>query len=88
MRRLRLDPDLKSMTVAELQQEVMRLRSAFRKELNDNGNRRCWVTLLQALPEGREVKPIDIPEDEFLRNCARYRRRNHGKEEVHTKSSY
>jgi hypothetical protein len=68
MRRIKLDPDLKTMTGVELQQEVMRLRSAFRKELNHTGNHRCWINLLEALPEGRRIRPIDIPEDpKFIR---------------------
>ena len=72
----KLDPDLKTMTVAELRQEVMRLRTAFRKESSCTGNRRCWVTLLQALPEGRLVNPLTLPRKIFMGNCGRYFDRN------------
>lgn len=72
----RLDEDLRKMTPAQLRQEVMRLRTAFRRELNGTGNRRCWVTLLEVLPEGEKVKPLSLPRDVFLANCARYHKRN------------
>ncbi len=72
----KIDQDLKGMSRAELQQEAMRLRTAFRKELNDTGNRRCWITLLEALPEGRKIEPLSLPKEVFLKNCAQYHRRN------------
>jgi hypothetical protein len=72
----KMDADVKAMTLGQLRQEVMRLRSAFRTELNNTGNRRCWVNLLRALPEGKDVKPLSLPRDEFLGNCAVYFDRN------------
>ena len=72
----KIDADLKAMTAAQLRQEVMRLRSAFRLELNNTGNRRCWVNLLRALPEGRTVRTLSLPREEFLTNCALYFERN------------
>jgi hypothetical protein len=73
---MKIDEDLLSMSEDELQKEVMKLRTAFRNELNDTGNRRCWITLLKTLPEGKEIEPLDLPEKTFLRNCRRYFRRN------------
>jgi hypothetical protein len=70
------DDDVKAMTPAQLRQEVMRLRSAFYTELNNTGNRRCWVNLFRALPEGRRIKPLSLRREEFLHNCAVYYDRN------------
>ena len=72
----KIDSDLKSMTPAQLRQEVMRLRHAFRTELNNTGNRRCWVNLLMALPEGQSIRALSLPRGEFLGNCAKYYDRN------------
>lgn len=57
----------------------MRLRTAFRKEADHTGNHRCWVNLLEALPEGKIIKPLTLPRDEFIRNCCRYYDRNEDK---------
>jgi hypothetical protein len=72
----RQDPDLKTKTSAQLRREVMRLRTAFRKELSDTGNRRCWITLLQTLPERKIIDPLSLSKEEFLANCAQYHTRN------------
>ena len=72
----KIDNDVRTMTQGQLRQEVMRLRGAFRAELNDSGNRRCWVNLLRHLPEGRSIKALSLPRDEFLGNCATYYNRN------------
>lgn len=72
----KLDSDVKRMTPAELRQEVMRLRTAFRNELADRGNRRCWITLLAQLPEGKALEPLRLGKKEFIRNCERYYDRN------------
>jgi len=73
---IRLDEDVKTMTPTQLRREIMRLRAAFRKELGDTGNRRCWITLLKALPEGKMIRPLSLPRHEFLANCEHYHRRN------------
>lgn len=73
---MKLDSDLKKMSLTELRGEVMKLRKAFRKELADTGNRRCWITLLQALPEGKTIQPLKLPKGKFLHNCERYFDRN------------
>lgn len=72
----RTDDDVLAMTPPQLRAEVMRLRRAFRKELDNTGNRRCWVNLLKELPEGRCITPLSLPRDTFLRNCAAYYDRN------------
>jgi hypothetical protein len=71
-----LDLDVKKMTPAQLRQEVMRLRTAFRKELNDTGDRRCWITLLEALPEGKKIQPLRFSRRKFRGHCDRYYDRN------------
>ncbi len=81
----KLDEDVKGMAVSELRKEVMRLRKAFRAELASTGNQRCWINLLSALPEGRSIDPLTLPEDQFLRNCAAYYARNRAKSEPQLK---
>lgn len=72
----KIDEDVRKMTPGQLRQEVMRLRGAFRTELNNTGNRRCWVNLLRHLPEGQSIKALSLPRGEFLGNCATYYDRN------------
>jgi len=72
----RLDPDVKAMTPPQLRQEVMRLRSAFDRELFCTGNRRCWITLLAESRGGKSIQPLTLSREEFLRNCGRYFDRN------------
>jgi hypothetical protein len=72
----KIDADVKGMTPARLRQEVMKLRTAIRKEVNHTGNRRCWVNLRAPLPEEAHVRPLSLPRCEFLRNCERYYDRN------------
>jgi len=67
------------MTEGELRKEVLRLRSAFRKELEHTGNHRCWINLLQVLPEGKSLELLSLPREEFLGNCKRYFKRNQPK---------
>ena len=73
---MNLDEDLKTMSESELKAEVMRLRTAFRVELEHTGNHRCWINLLKALPEGKSIKPLTLPKEEFIKNCCRYFDRN------------
>ncbi len=72
----RIDEDIKAMTLGQLRQEIMNLRTAFRTELNNTGNRRCWVNLLRTLPEGKSIRALSLPRDKFLGNCAIYFDRN------------
>ena len=76
---MKTDDDLKTMTLAELRLEVMRLRTAFRKEARYTGNHRCWITLLETLPEEKNIQPLALPQKEFLTNCRRYYDRNQSK---------
>jgi hypothetical protein len=73
---MKLDDDVKKMTPRQLRQELMRWRHAARKELACTGNRRCWITLIKELPEGRELDPLSLPKEEFLGNCEHYYDRN------------
>jgi hypothetical protein len=72
----KVDDDLKTMTVAQLQDEVMKCRTAVRKEVKSTGNERCWITLHKVLPENSTIDPLTLPESEFIANCRRYHRRN------------
>ena len=72
-----LDLDIRKMDLVQLRQEVMRLRTAFRKELSCTGNRCCWINLLEALPEGRRIRPLTLAKKSFLKNCEHYFDRNH-----------
>lgn len=72
------DLDVKEMTLAQLRREVMKLRLAIRKHRDAEENARCWhndLTLYGSLPE--EVPPGRMvgPEEELLKNCRRYIRR-------------
>jgi hypothetical protein len=74
-----LDSDIIKMSPAELRQELRKMRKAFRKELEDTGNCRCWINLVDALPEGKHLKPLSLKREEFLKNCAHYFDRNQPK---------
>ncbi len=76
---MKIDEDLKDMTLAQLRGEVMRLRKAFRTELAHTGNHRCWINLMAPLPEHQSIKPLTLPREVFLGNCARYHDRNQSK---------
>ncbi len=79
---MKIDEDLKRMDIASLKREAMKLRRAIRLELRHTGNRRCWMNLANVLPEGGEIYPLDLPEEEFLKNCARYYKRNKRKNPI------
>jgi hypothetical protein len=73
---MKIDEDLQKMSDAELRAEIMKLRTAFRVELGHTGNHRCWINLLEVLPEGKSIKPLTLPREEFIKNCCRYYDRN------------
>jgi hypothetical protein len=73
---MKIDDDLKTMSPAQLRREVMKLRTAFRKELNNTGNRRCWINLFRLLPENKSIDPLSLPREKFLSNCTQYFNRN------------
>lgn len=79
---MKIDTDVKAMTLAQARQEIMKLRRALRKELAGTGNSRCWITLLQALPEGKDLDPLTLGREQFLKNCERYFERNQPKAKV------
>jgi len=57
----KIDPDVRVMTTSQLRQEVMRLRTAFDKELNHTGNHRCWINLLAAQRGGEAYAALSSP---------------------------
>jgi hypothetical protein len=72
------DGDVKKMSEGELRREVMSLRHAIRQHRDADENARCWhndLALYGILPE--EVPPgkMQGPEEELLKNCRRYIRR-------------
>lgn len=72
------DFDIKSMSLKELRHEVMKLRHAIRKHRDASENARCWhndLTLYATLPEHDPPGCMDGSEEELLRNCKRYIRR-------------
>jgi hypothetical protein len=79
---LKLDPDLKVKTAAQLRQEVMRWRHAARQEACSVGNGRCWTRLVANLPENVRLKPLALPKLIFLGNCERYFDRNQPKQRI------
>ncbi len=75
---LRHDGDIASMSLKDLRHEVMKLRRAVRKHRNTNENARCWhndLTLYAVLPENDPPGRMRGTEEELLRNCKRYIRR-------------
>lgn len=70
------------MSPDDLKAEIMRLRTAFRVEADHTGNHRCWINLLEALPEGKSIKPLTLPREEFIKNCCRYYDRNEDKRQI------
>jgi hypothetical protein len=72
---VKIDNDLRDMAPGQLRQEVMKLRSAIRTEVNNTGNRRCWVNFKRVLPEHKGLDPLALPECEFIGNCKQYFRR-------------
>lgn len=69
------DPDLESLSVKELAEEVRRLREGIRRHRDNSGHDLCWFTpeLWQLLPDQRETG-VEVPAwPEFMRRCATYR---------------
>lgn len=72
------DRDLKKLTPGQLRQLIMKLRHAIRRHRDAEENARCWHNDLQlygALPEQKPAGKMLGPEEELLRNCRRYIRR-------------
>lgn len=73
-----LDRDLKKFTPGQLRQLIMKLRQAIRRHRDAKENARCWhndLALYAALPEQKPAGKMTGPEEELLRNCRRYIRR-------------
>lgn len=70
-----LDDDLNGMTPEQLRQEVVRLRTAVRKDRDAVGHELCWYRpeLWDLLPEFENHDMKVPPWDEFLKKCVEYR---------------
>jgi hypothetical protein len=71
-----MDEDIKNMTVEELQQETMKLRSGIRTHRDQKGDENCWLDdqmyLYGMLPEKIGADP-ELPSKELMMvNCSRY----------------
>lgn len=72
------DPDLATLSLGRLRREVMRLRGAIRAHRHADENRRCWhndLVLYGVLPEDIPPGKMVGLEEDLLRNCRRYIRR-------------
>ena len=71
----RHDPDLKDLSLAQLRQEVMRLRRGIRRWRDRYDNEECHEEddrLALLLPERKRVHSIAISREDFERNCKRF----------------
>jgi hypothetical protein len=71
-----IDKDLMEMTQGELRLEAQKLRDAIRKHRDSSGHDLCWYhpELWGVLPEKVEPKPFVPDWEEFIQNCAAYRK--------------
>lgn len=71
-----MDADVKAMSVEELQQEVMKLRTAIRTHRDQKGDENCWLDdgfyLYEALPEKVGADPQLPPKQLMMQNCVKY----------------
>jgi hypothetical protein len=70
------DPDIKNMSIAELEQEIMKLRNGIRKHRDQKGDENCWLDdqfyLYGLLPEKIKADP-ELPDKQLMMiNCERY----------------
>ncbi len=76
---MKLDYDLKEMTVGELRRLIMKMRQAVRRHRDADENARCWHNDLELyekiLPESKPAGKMTQSEKELLKNCKRYIRR-------------
>lgn len=70
------DEDLSTLTKEELIAEVRKLRAGIRTHRDASGHNLCWYVpeLWDLLPEKADTKRKVPPTDEFLANCAAYRK--------------
>ncbi|MBA3732903.1 hypothetical protein H0W91_00830 [Patescibacteria group bacterium] len=74
---MKLDRDIKEMSLSERGKELQRLRNLLRTHKARENNARCWmadITLYDsALPEGSKgTGQMNLPRETLLRNCANY----------------
>ena len=76
---LKLDQDIKEMSLGGLRSELQRVRKLIRVHRDAKGNARCWLNDLllyeKSLPEQKPAGKMDLPEKVLLRECKRYIRR-------------
>ena len=79
-----VDKDLENMSVAELQEEVMKLRTAIRTHRDQKDDENCWLDdgmyLYGVLPEKIGADP-QLPDKQLMmQNCVKYYEcRKHGR---------
>lgn len=71
-----MDDDLKSMSILQLQTEIMKLREGIREHRDQKGDENCWLDdqfyLYGLLPEKINADP-QLPEKELMMlNCSLY----------------
>ena len=70
------DPDLASMDIDQLKDEVQKLREAIRAQRDQSGHDLCWYVpeLWSVLPEKIQPSP-EIPDwCEFIQRCSAFRK--------------
>jgi RNAse (barnase) inhibitor barstar len=72
---LKLDGDLKLLSVEELREEVQKLRDAIRAQRDQNGHNLCWYLpeLWDVLPEKVQPQPFVPTWKDFMQRCADFR---------------
>mgnify|MGYP001584230843 FL=1 len=71
-----IDNDVFAMTIQQLIDEVVKLRTGIRKHRDSSSHDLCWFVpeLWDLLPEKIIPNPNIPPEDEFLKCCKEYRK--------------
>lgn len=72
----KIDPDIRHMSIADLEMEIMKLRNGIRTHRDQKGDENCWLDdqlyLYGLLPETKEADP-QLPDKELMMlNCSRY----------------
>lgn len=73
---MRLDSDIKAMSVGQTHQELMRVRQLVRTHRDREGNARCHHAdeelYARVLPEQKPAGRMDGDKEVILRDCSRY----------------
>lgn len=76
---MKLNKDIKKMTLSQLRQNLMKTRKLIRKHRDADENSRCWCNDLElyekTLPEQKPAGKMTQPEEKLLKNCKKYIRR-------------